>query len=249
MGIGVAIAVAARLFLVAIGWFGKHSTATPPDLSLAAVQQRGQQMNAVQYRQTVTLAAPEGPTDTITPNVVNVHAAQWQVVKLDRKVLLSGSAGSAASETRLASDPTASTAASTRPSGKVLRLLDEFPAARATASDLQWRPRDSRGGTVLKLRTRLIPEATGKPSEGKILVVPTGGNIDHMPIMAIPPGCKILIPGTPDRGSGPSARSREEAQAGWYEQKLRQELRRRGSAGTQPSASQPWPARDAFDVP
>ncbi len=297
MRIGVTAGVAAGLLLVAIGWFGIHPAATPPDLSFADVQQRVQQMNAVQYRQTVTFAAPEGPAGGIAADVVNVDARRWQVVKPDGEVLESGSASSTAPEMRFASDRTTDSAvASTQPSGPILRVLDELLAARpesvtstgvrrvindrpavsysierprrttevwvdtqtqlpvlvqdvpadksarVTASDLYWTPRDSRGGTILKLRTRPAPPATRALPEGKILIVPTGGNIDHMPMMAIPEGCKILIPGTPDRDSGPSARSREEAQARGYQQRLQEEIRRQGSAGTRPAASQTQPS-------
>jgi hypothetical protein len=103
-----------------------------------------------------------------------------------------------------------------------------------TASDLQWTPRDAREVIV-----RRLPRV-----EGKILVAPTGGNIDHMPMMAIPPGCKILIPGQPDRNVGPTERFREEEAGRLYSQKKKgqEDIWRHGSDGTRPSASQTRPS-------
>jgi hypothetical protein len=302
IGIGAGIGIAAGLVLAAVAWFASRPSATPPDLSFAAVQQRVKQMNAVQYRQTVTLAPPGRPADSVTADVVNVDAAQCQVVKPDGQVLHFGSSGSAPAEVQFVSDrPAAAVDASTQSSGHILRVLDELRSAKpesvnstgvrrvinnrpavsfcidrpqgktevwvdtqtqlpvlvqdvpadrsgsVTASDLYWIPPDGRGGTVLNLRTRPLPPATGKPSAGKILVVPTGGNIDHMPMMAVPEGCKILIPGMPNGGSGPPARLREEAQTRRYEQKWQEDIQRQPSEGTQPSTSQKRPsAADVF---
>jgi hypothetical protein len=299
--IGLGVGIAAGLVLPAVGRFASRPATTLPDLSFAAVQQRVEQMNAVQYRQTVTVAPPGQPADTVTADVVNVDAPQWQVVQPDGQVLHFGSAGSAAPEVQFASDRPVGTAdASTQSSGQILRVLDELRSAKqesvtssglrrvinnrpavsfcidrpqrttevwvdtqtqlpvlvqdvpadksgsVTASDLYWIPRDGRGGTILNLRTRSIPPAAGKTSEGKILVVPTGGNVDHMPMMAIPEGCKILIPGTSNGGSEPPARLREEAQTRRYKQRLQEEIQRQRSAGTQASASQTRPS--AADV-
>ncbi len=74
----------------------------------------------------------------------------------------------------------------------------EDEAGKVTANHLQWVPRDTGKGTVLNLA-----RPSGDSSGGKILVVPSGGNIDNMPMMAIPPGCKILIAGGPNQERRP----------------------------------------------
>jgi hypothetical protein len=288
----IGIAIAASLFIGLFGWSAWRPAPAHLDVSFAAVVERVQQMDAVQYRQTITFAATDRSPGTTTADIVNVDAPHWQIIQPDGQVLRAHpTAESAPASQPLATCPVTGPLPSPQAAphlcpgwnvfDQLLRAspesvtanyrkqtINDRPAVsfcierpqrtaevwvdtqtrlpvvvqdvsadktgKVTASDLHWIPKGKRETTLFSPR----PPAPD-PSGGKILVVPTGGNIDNMPMMAIPPGSKILIPGNPDQSADRTARSREDAFLKRFPQDFQENYKRRLPGSTQSSASQP----------
>lgn len=131
------VAIAASLLIGAIGWFAGRRPAASPEVSFSDVVQHVQRMDAVQYHQTVTLAAPDQPTRTITADVINVDAPRWQVVEPNGRVLATQPATPLAPAGQLTvNNPAAQTPASSQPlAQEVFRGWNVIDQMRDLASE------------------------------------------------------------------------------------------------------------------